>query len=312
METILSVEPEAQPGIQEQEPQVGQKLNPAPAPEPTAFDFKSMLGDAGEFSENWRDGLPEGIRGERCLENIKNIGTLAQSYVHAQHAIGANKVAVPNENSTPEEWSAFYKAGGRPDSAEAYSTEKVKLPEGVSLDDARVDEFRKFAFENGMNQKMFEAALAYDIQRVQNQVKESEAAAAAEYTQTLARLKSDEASGALREKFGPETATVNALIQQCNKAMQTFGLTKTMQEKGLLNNYDMITALAQIGARISESKLKGGSIPASVNNPRMRLEEIQMNPDDPYYNREHPAHSARVAEVNQLLADIARQERSNG
>ena len=74
------------------------------------FDFARMVGAEGALAENWRDGLPENIRGEKCLEPIKTIGTLAQSYVHAQHAIGANKVAIPGENSTPEEWAEFYKA----------------------------------------------------------------------------------------------------------------------------------------------------------------------------------------------------------
>ena len=118
-----------------------------------------MLGDAGEFSENWREALPESIRGERCLDNIKNINSLVNSYVHAQHAIGANKVPLPNENSTEEDWAAFYKACGRPDAETDYKTDGVKLPEGVTLDAAAVDCFRKFAFANGFNQKTFNAAL---------------------------------------------------------------------------------------------------------------------------------------------------------
>jgi hypothetical protein len=124
-ETLLNGNPEpAKTGIQPNSTVTGNP-EPNPNPAPAKFDFKSMLGDAGEFSENWRDGLPEGIRGEHCLDNIKNISALANSYVHAQKAIGANKVALPNENSTEEDWTAFYKACGRPESETAYTTDGV-------------------------------------------------------------------------------------------------------------------------------------------------------------------------------------------
>ena len=290
------------PGIQDTSVVTGggqeTKMDPAP------YDYSTMVGADGILSDNWRQGLPESIRNERCLDNIKNIGLLAQSYVHAQRAIGQNKVAVPNEHSTPEEWSAFYKAGGRPDSEDGYSTDQLQLPDGVSLDSEKVADFKKFAFANGMSQKTFEAALNYDIQRVQNQVAAEAAAASAEYAETKAKLKADEASGALREQFGPEAATAEGLIAQCNKAIQTFGLGKVLQEKGLLNNYEVITALARIGSKMSESKLKGSDIPPTASNPQIRLEEIRNNPDDPFYKKEHPAHDARVAEVNRLLAEI--------
>ena len=300
MATILDGTPQGgTPGVGEGQVVTG---NPNPAPEPTPFDFKTMLGDAGEFSENWRDGLPEAIRGEKCLDNIKNIGALANSYVHAQKAIGANRVALPNENSTDEDWAAFYKACGRPDSETAYTTDGVKLPPGVTLDADRVNEFRTFAFKHGFNQKTFDAALAFDIERVQRQAAEAEAAAQTEYSETLGKLKADEASGELRRKFGNEFATMDAVVAQCNKAMQTFGLTEVLGKAGLLNNLQVIYALAGIGASMSESRMKGGAPAPLTSDPDTRLQEITGNLDDPYYKREHPLHDARVREVNALLA----------
>lgn len=275
------------------------------------YDFSKMLGEAGEFSDNWRDGLPESIRGERCLENIKNIGSLANSYVHAQHAIGANKVPLPNENSSDEDWAAFYKACGRPDAEKDYTIDGVKLPEGVKLDDAAVNEFRKFAFANGFNQKLFNAALAYDVERVQKQAAAANLAAEAEYNDTLTKLKTDEANGELRKKYGNDFATVTTVIQQCNKAMNTFGLTEVAAKAGLLNNYDFIRAMAGIGAAMSESRMKGvdNGIPATPD-PQTRINEIINNPDSPYYKSEHPAHDAQVAEMRNLLAALANMKKN--
>ena len=273
--------------------------DPAPPVEtpPQEFDFAKMIGAEGALAENWREGLPESIRNEKCLDSIKTIGTLAQSYVHAQKAIGANKVAIPGENATPEELNEFYKALGRPDKLEDYSTEGVELPEGVVLDEDQVKEFRKFAFEHGIPQKTFAQALAFDAKRVQQQIAAEAAAQKAEHDATLTKL---------RTEFGGSFETV---VAQCNKAMETFGLTEVLREKGLLNNYTIIKALAGIGERIGESRLKGGEGTPAAGDPQSRLDEIRNNPDDPYYKKDHPAHNARVAEVNGLLAAIAKSSK---
>lgn len=259
-----------------------------------AFDYGKMVGSDGALAGNWREGLPEAIRNEKCLDSFKTIGALVQSYVHAQHSIGANKITVPTENATPEEWNAFYKACGRPDEESGYKHDAVKLPEGIVLDDEQVAQFRKVAFENGLSQKAFEAALSFDVQRLQAQQKAAIAAHNAEYDETLQKL---------RTEFGGNMETV---VAQCNKAMETFGLTEVLREKGLLNNYTIIKALAGIGEKIGESKLKGDGAQLSSGDPASRLAEIQGNPDDPYYKKDHPAHNARVSEVNGLLAAIAK------
>ena len=305
MDTLLNGTPQDNGGVDQNQVITGGQQTQTP-PAQGNYDFKTMLGDAGEFSDNWREALPESLRGEKCLDNIKSITALANSYVHAQHAIGANKVALPNENSTDEDWAAFYKACGRPDAESGYTTDGVQLPEGVTLDKAAVESFRKFAFDHGFNQKTFAAALAYDVERVQQQAAAHAAAQQAEYNDTLAKLKADETSGNLRKQFGNDFATSNAVLQQCNKAMDTFGLTKVAAQAGLLNNYDFILALAKIGASMRESRLKGGEDGIkTIQDPSSRLNEIRGNPDDPFYKKEHPAHEARVQEVNGLLAAIA-------
>ncbi len=290
----------AQPGVQ---PEGAERIAPAVTEQPQAqpaqpggYDYAGMVGGGGALAENWREGLPESIRGEKCLDSIKTIGTLAQSYVHAQKAIGANKVAIPGENASPEEIDAFQRALGRPEQAADYKADNVKLPEGIELDPVQLEEFRKFAFANGIPQKLFEAGLAYDVQRLEKQIEQRQAARDAEYHETL---------GKLRSEFGGGFETV---VAQCNRAMEVFGLTDVLREHGLLNNYTIIKALAGIGERIGESKLRGEGGQAVSGNPQSRLSEIQGNPDDPFYKKDHPLHQARVTEVNQLLAMLARKQ----
>ena len=259
------------------------------------FDYGRMVGEGGQLSENWKDGLPEGIRGEKSLDSIKTIGALAQSYVHAQKSLGSNKVTIPGEHATAEDWDTFYKALGRPDASEDYSHEGVDLPAGITLDEEQVSQFRKFAYENGFSQRMYAKALAFDVARAVEQQKRYTAAQEAEYESTMKQLASE---------YGDRCGTV---IAQCNKALETFGLKDVMEEKGLLNNYTIIKALAEIGNRIGESRLKGEEgFRVTGNDPAKRLAEIQSDPNDAYYRKDHPGHSARVAEVNNLLAALSK------
>ncbi len=258
------------------------------------FDFGKMIGAEGALAENWKEGLPESIRSEKCLDSIKTIGALAQSYVHAQHAIGAGKVAVPGENATPEEWAAFWKAGGRPDKAEDYKTDGVELPEGVTLDDNALKEFRDLAHAAGISQKGFEAALAFDIKLAQEQAQAAEQQAQREYEETNA---------ALRNKYGEDKA--KEVVAQCNATIRQFGLMEVLSEHNLLSNLTLIEALANIGSKMSETRIKGAEQTSAVSDPETRLAELRANLDGPLYKSDHPGHQAAVEEVRRLSAILA-------
>ena len=269
--------------------------SPSPTETPApAIEYGQVITTDGGLHENWRNVLPENIRNEKCLDNIKTFGAMVQSYVHAQKAMGAKRFAMPSENSTPEEWNEFYTTLGRPEKAESYKYDTVELPEGMSWDDNQIEEFRKFAFENGMSQKTFEAALKFELGRNKAAYETQTAAAQKEYDETLAKLQGE---------YGSNLPNV---IMQCDSALEQFGLKEVLAENGLLNNYTVIKALANIGSTIGESRMKGdGGVP-NVSSPADRLAEIRNNYDDPYYKKDHPAHKARVAEVNNLLAMMDR------
>lgn len=257
-----------------------------------AFDFSTIVDSKGFFADNWKDSLPEDLRNEPCLENVKNFATLTKSFVNAQKMIGKNKIAIPGENASDEEKAAFYTALGRPEKAEDYKSDGVELPEGITLDDNLVGEFRKFAFENGVSQELFQKALAFDAMRAERAAREAVAAHNKEYNTTLAKLK---------EQYGED---LPARIAQVDKAMTTFGIKEIFIEKGLTNNYQIFEALANIGAAISESKLKGGENPPKFTSPKQQIDEIYADPNGPIYNVDHPAHERTVAQVRSLMAQM--------
>lgn len=158
------------------------------------------------------------------------------------------------------------------------------------LDDAAVKEFRDFAFQNGVSQAVYEKALAFDIQRLQKAQEAAIAAHNQEYDATMSKLK---------DQYGEN---LPARIAQVDKALTTFGLKDLFIEKGLTNNYQVFEALANIGASISESRLKAGDVPASFSTPKQQIDEIYADPDNPIYHMDHPGHDRAVAEVKRLMS----------
>lgn len=290
-ETVLSPNaPQPETGVAENPTVAPAEKTESQAPA-AAPSFAGIVAENGALAENWRELLPEEIRNEPSLQNIKHFGALAKSYVHAQKAIGANKVAIPGKDATEEEKSSFFSAIGRPETADNYEFARAaELPQEIGFDEELMKGFREEAFRIGLTQEQFNAAVNYEAKVVAARLAQQREAADREYAETYSKLKA---------QYG---ARCDEVIAQCNKAVQTFGLAEVLTEHGLLNNYDFIQALAGIGERISESKLKGDPGSAVAPDAASRLAEITGNLDDPYYKREHPLHERRVEEVNRLIA----------
>jgi hypothetical protein len=116
--------------------------------EGTPFAFFSQ---DGNLNENWKEGLSEDLRGEETLNTFKDFPGAIKMLVHAQKQIGKDHITAPGEHSPQEDWDAFYKAGGRPETAGDYQIEigddiKEHVPDNRVL--AARDVFHKL----GMNQ----------------------------------------------------------------------------------------------------------------------------------------------------------------
>ena len=254
-----------------------------------SFDFSVSIDKDGFFADNWKDGLPEELRNEPSLAGVKNLTTLAKSYVNAQKMVGKNKISIPGENATDDERNAFFTALGRPATANDYKHDKVEIPEGYELDEEQVAAFRETAFNMGLSQEAFEKALAFDLARTRQNTEAALAEYNREYDETMAKL---------QQQYGDK---LPARISQVDKALTTFGIKDLFVEKGLTNNYQIFEALANIGARISESKLKDGEVQQNFKTPQQQIEEIYADPNGAIYNAEHPGHDKAVAEVKRLM-----------
>ncbi len=100
--------------------------------ETTTTETPTMFNAEGGFTENWTQSLTDtALHDNETLKTAKTVEALAAMTVNAQKMTGMDKdrmLVAPNEASSDEEWSAFHKAGGRPETAGDYAFVR---PEGL-------------------------------------------------------------------------------------------------------------------------------------------------------------------------------------
>jgi hypothetical protein len=144
---------------------------PAPSPAPTPAPATAANGElpwAGVSDGPWKIGekpwyevVVDGPDGEALkAKNFAHPGVLAKSYLELDRQRSSfdptKSVRIPDENAKPEDWQAFHKKLGRPDSVEGY--QEVKW--GENADPALVEFGKKIAYELGLSPKLAETVLA--------------------------------------------------------------------------------------------------------------------------------------------------------
>lgn len=280
-----------------------------------------MNTDSGQTAEagvaasgSFIDTLPEDLRSDTSLKDIKDVGALAKSYVNAQRMIG-NSVRIPSADAPKEQIEAFYKQVtnvpgimvapdetneqsmdefynrmGRPASSNEY---KINLPEGVEINNEILAEFTGLAHKLGLNNKQVEAIAHFELQKEQAMHEMSE--------QSRAR-----AEEALKKNWGAEfDVRMNTAKEVVRIYSEKF--PDAMQEvvNGPAgNNPAVIAMLAELGRHLSE---KGVINPETSKRFGMSsdeameiLSDIKNNPSHPYRNPTHPEHKAAKEKVDKL------------
>ena len=92
---------------------------------PAAFDTSALNSLEGD---NFRNIIPESVRGKPYLKDVNNFGDFVKKFDNAQGMIG--KPVIPSAEATPEEWDGFYNKLGRPTEPKGYDFGTVEgVPE---------------------------------------------------------------------------------------------------------------------------------------------------------------------------------------
>jgi hypothetical protein len=229
------------------------------------------------------------MRGEASLKLHKDVGSLAKSYLSAQKMIGADKIAIPGKNATPDDWKQVYTKLGLPESVEKYEV-KVEGQTNPEL----LGKFKQVAHAAGILPSQAEKLLEFYGEINKN---------ASDAIQAQQKTKLDEGIAKLKTEWGEgwdnEVAAARA-------AKETFGdenFDKFLTENNLRSHPEMIKFLNKVGKTLGEDTIrgqgggKGGMTPADA---KAKIESLKGDLTGPYYNGDHPNHKAAVAEVQKL------------
>ncbi len=261
-----------------------------------------FVNEDGSFAENWRENLPEDIRGEKSLESIKDFGSLAKSFVNAQRMVGADKIAIPGKYATDEDWNGIYGKLGRPEKADGYTFKKPdSYPADVDYSDVLEKGYKDIAHKIGLSDK--QAANLYnwyletqlkDYQGVVNAQKES------------------------REKallaLGPDK---DKIIEKANKLIDNVMVNEEANKglKEFLQDNEAGAALYAVLAaafdRTMEDKTRDVGGGGGFADPKTELNAIMAQAKDansPLMDASHPQHKDIMAKVQKLNEQIYGKE----
>lgn len=249
-------------------------------------------------ANDWRTALPKELQDNPTLKKYNSIDALAQAYVNAQKLIGGNKMPVPNENTTEQEWADIFKKLGLPEKVEEYN---VKFKDGVSIQEEFVKEFQKTAHSLGILPKQAQKLAEWFSDINMGSEKKIADARLADYNKTVTELKAE---------WGK---AFDLKVARANKVLAENGGKELMQHfvaLGLGGDKKVMNFLASIGDILyKEDKAlpgSGGGVgsPMTPKEIQSEINKVMGDPKHPYYLKDHPNHKAAVDQMRQWHEDL--------
>jgi hypothetical protein len=244
-------------------------------------------------AKTWKEAISEEFRNDPNIEKFTEIDALAKSYINATQMIGKDKVAVPNKNSTEDQWNEVYDKLGRPESADKYSLNAKS--EVVPIDENAIKQFAENAHQLGLNNKQAQGILEFyknNMEGMAQQAKVDTETAQAQSTQEL------------RQEWGREFDTNIKKAGALAKANMNPEILDMQLKDGMRlgDHPEIIKGFAKIAGMMSEDKIVSTESENVSSNTDVETEisDIMNNKDGPYWNKSHPDHDKMVQQVYTL------------
>lgn len=247
----------------------------------------------GGAAPAWLSTLPQELQEDATLKKFTDVSTLAKSYINAQKLLGADKIPVPSQHATEEDWQNVFKKLGLPE-ADKY---EVKFGDQATLDENFVKEFKVLAHKSGILPKQAQALADWFT--------ESNGKAEAQIVEARNKQVTKEIND-LKNEWGNAFATK---LQYANNALAKYADTATLEylgKTGLANDVRLVKLLSAMG----EELFKEGKVPNAGQSmggaltpaqAKKAAQDIIGNKDHPYHQKLHPGHKAAVQEVQELF-----------
>ena len=259
-------------------------------PQPTATPTTVSSGDT---PASWKSSISEEFRNDPNIEKFTEIDALAKSYINATRMIGQDKVAVPNKNSTEDQWNEVYSKLGRPESADKYALNIES--EAVAMDEGAIKSFAEQSHKLGLNNTQAQGILEFYKNNMESNMQR-----ATVDTETAQAQAETELRAEWGKDFDSNVSKASALAKA---NMNPEILDLQMQDGTRIGDHpEIIKGFAKIASMLSEDKLVSTES-ESVNSMKDLQSEISAITNDttgPYWNNKHPDHAKMVQQVYTL------------
>jgi|TARA_R110000744_G_scaffold90294_5_gene175348 hypothetical protein len=248
-------------------------------------------------SEDFRGSISEDLRNDPSLADFKDVNGLAKSYIHAQRMVGSDKISMPSDTSTPDDWNEFYNKLGRP---ETYELERPGLPEGLDYNQPMEENMLKIMHESGMSNKQVNAVYNGYMNSITEEFGSQNSGREAQQTEWRDQLKRD---------FG---LAYDQEIDVAKRAASEFGgqeFLSWLDESGQGDNPMMVKMMAKIGKSMLESgrEPEGETSGFGVMTPDSARQEIGRLQRDPnfmkqYSDSETDGHTTAIEKMQRLFS----------
>jgi hypothetical protein len=238
----------------------------------------------------WKDSISQEFREDPNISKFTEIDALAKSYINATRMIGQDKVAVPNENSTDDQWNEVYGKLGRPESADKYKLEVNS--ETAQIDESSIKSFAENAHKLGLNNKQAQGILEYYKDSMEGSAQQSKIDTETAQAQSEAEL---------RKEWGrsfDENLKKAASVAKAN--MNEDVLNMQLKDGTRLGDHpSIIKGFANIANLMSEDKMIGTDEDSATGGRNLdeEISKIVNDRDGPYWNKAHPDHDKVVQQV---------------
>jgi len=250
----------------------------------------SFIADDGSLKEGWTGVLDEGYRNEKCLATVKNFKTLAKFAVDTKRMVGENKIAIPTEKSTEQEWNEWYKAAGRPETADYGFKRPDNLPEEYWNPDFAKNA-QELMHKIGLSRKQAEALFKFNTENVLRTLNDEKIADETEDIALKEGLHQDWGSA-----YEQKVHLGNCAVEEGCAGDTEF---KERIKDKFCNDPDFIRFAANLGGKFAEHKAPGFSNVPTPSDIQTKINELMQS--DAYKNGQHPGHKAAVAAVQALF-----------
>lgn len=210
---------------------------------------------------SWKESVPSELRfnegGVDALAKFETADQVAKSYLELQKTMG-NRVKLPDENSTPEELSAFYQKRGRPEAVDGYTL--PKMADGEALNPDVIKPIMATAHAAGITNDAF-GKLVDQYMLVEAQTQEAQQVAIEQATNTAEQQLQSDWGG----EYDANLETIERVFREFSTDDTRDVIKTKFNEAGLGRDPVILGWLKDIGKGMLNDKLVKGTQPKPLD-----------------------------------------------